>query len=111
MINNLIVVQANHAPSATPDTYTMLRRAAVVDVVVTNVNGTAETVTLLNGAVAISAALAPVNANNRCIRPGNGGLWTTAARNLNIGDVLTFTPSGANISFRAYAYLYAPSNV
>ncbi len=103
-LNTVIVVRA--IGTLDSQTYTMARAATALDVVVIATNGGAGTVTLKNGSTAISAALNPASTDTAVKRPAKAGTWTSAAKVLAVGDILTFTNSSNTLNFEAYAYLY-----
>jgi len=104
-LNNVLVVRAT-GPAGTDQTYTMVRAAEVMDLIVIATNNGAGTVTLQNGANAISAAIDPATTDTAAVRPATGAVWDEVEKTLAVGDVLTFNVSAATLFYEAYAYLY-----
>jgi len=103
-LNKVYAVRA--VGTGSDETYTMARAATVLDFVLIATNAGAGTVTLQNGTAAISAALDPGTSDTITVRTADGGVWTTAERDLAIGDVLTFNVSATTLNYEGYAYLY-----
>ena len=103
-LNNLIVVRAVGAGVST--TYTMARAASLFDAVVIATNAGAGTVTLRNGLSDITDALDPASTNTAIVRPAKGGVFTSATKNLAVGDVLTFHVDAGTLNYESFAYLY-----
>ena len=106
-VNNIIMVRATHGDgTADSEVFTMSRAGIAYDLVVLAANGGAGTVTLQNGAVAISGALDPGASDTTAVRSATGDPWSTTAKVLAVGDVLTFAVSAATLNYQAYAYIY-----